>query len=87
MPLELEVVVEGEAVEEWKELVDRHHELGYRHPFGCFLRYWLRDRRGRKLGCLLFEAGTTRLPCRDAWIGWRDRDPMAFGLRKVDLRL
>ena len=54
--------------------LDRHHELGYRHPFGCFLRYWLRDRRGRKLGCLLFEAGTTRLPCRDAWIGWRDRD-------------
>ena len=74
MPLELEVVAEGEAVEEWKELMDRHHELGYRHPFGCFLRYWLRDRRGRQLGCLLFEAGTTRLPCRDAWIGWRDRD-------------
>ena len=74
MPLELEVVAEGEAVEEWKEWVDRHHELGYRHPFGCFLRYWLRDRRGRKLGCLLFEAGTTRLPCRDAWIGGRDRD-------------
>ena len=74
MPLELEVVTEGEAVEEWKERMDRHHELGYRHPFGCFLRYWLRDRRGRKLGCLLFEAGTTRLPCRDAWIGWRDRD-------------
>ena len=66
MPLELEVVAEEEAVEEWKELVDRHHELGYRHPFGCFLRYWLRDRRGRQLGCLLVEAGTTRLPCRDA---------------------
>ena len=74
MPLELEIVAEGEAVEEWKERMDQNHELGYRHPFGCFLRYWLRDRRGRKLGCLLFEAGTTRLPCRDAWIGWRDRD-------------
>ena len=74
MPLELEVVAEGEAVEEWKERMDRHRELGYRHPFGCFLRYWLRDRRGRKLGCLLFEAGTPRLPCRNAWIGWRDRD-------------
>ena len=74
MPLELEIVAEGEAVEEWKERMDRHHELGYRHPFGRFLRYWLRDRRGRQLGCLLFETGTTRLPCRDAWIGWRDRD-------------
>ena len=73
MPLELEIVAEGEAVEEWKERMDRYHELGYRHPFGCFLRYWLRDRRGRQLGCLLFEAGTTRLPCRDAWMGWRDR--------------
>ena len=70
----VEIVAEGEAVEEWKERMDRHHELGYRHPFGCFLRYWLRDRRGRQLGCLLFEAGTTRLPCRDAWMGWRDRD-------------
>ena len=50
MPLELEVVTEGEAVEEWKERMDRHHELGYRHPFGCFLRYWLRDRRGSQAG-------------------------------------
>ena len=36
MPLEREVVAEGEAVEEWKERMERHHELGYRHPFGCF---------------------------------------------------
>ncbi len=50
MPLELEVVAEEEAVEEGKEWVDRHHELGYRHPFGCFLRYWLRDRRGPQAG-------------------------------------
>ena len=48
----------SETVEEWKERMDRHHELGYRHPFGCFLRYWLRDRRGRKLGsvCCLRRA-------------------------------
>ena len=35
--------------------------------------YFVADREGRKLGCLLFEAATKTLPCRDNWIGWSDR--------------
>ncbi len=50
MPLELEVVAEGEAVEEWKEWVDRHHELGYRHPFDCFLRLLAAGSSGSQAG-------------------------------------
>ena len=73
-PLVLQVVTEKDAVEEWNELVDRHHYLGSRRPFGPHLRYVILDNRRRKLGCLMFEAATTALPCRDQWIGWREQD-------------
>ncbi len=73
-PLVLQVVTQKDAVEEWNELVDRHHYLGSRRPFGSHLRYFILDNQGRKLGCLMFEAATTTLPCRDAWIGWRAQD-------------
>ena len=73
-PLVLQVVTEKDAVEEWNELVERHHYLGSRRPFGRHLRYVILDNRRRKLGCLMFEAATTALPCRDQWIGWREQD-------------
>ena len=46
MPIELQVVTEAEAVREWNELVDRHHYLGYRRPFGPYLRYFIVDGQG-----------------------------------------
>ena len=57
----------------WNSLVDRHHYLGYRRPFGPHLRYFLRDGRGRTLGCILFESCSKTLPCRDEWVGWSPR--------------
>ena len=57
----------------WNAFVDRHHYLGYKRPFRAHIRYFVSDREGRKLGCLLFEAATKTLPCRDRWIGWSDR--------------
>ena len=69
-PLTLQVVTAREAVAEWNEWVQRYHPLGYRHPLGPGLRYFLRDRRQRLLGCLLFGFAATRVRCRDAWIGW-----------------
>ena len=55
---------------EWDELVDRHHPLGCPRPFGPSLRWFVLDRDGRRLGCLLFEAAARELPARDEWIGW-----------------
>ena len=40
-------------------------------PIGAHLRYFLRDRHGRQLGCLLFGFATRNLECRDTWIGWQ----------------
>ena len=72
-PLSLELVAGKEAIDDWNEIVDRHHYLGYRRPFGPHLRYVILDRRGRQLGCLLFEAASSSVPRRDEWIGWRER--------------
>ena len=73
MPIELRVVTEAEAVREWNELVDRHHYLGYRRPFGPYLRYFIVDGQGRRLGCLMFTYVMKSLPCRDEWVGWQDK--------------
>ena len=78
-PLALRVITETDEVAEWNELLDRHHYLGYRRPFGLHLRYAIVDGHGRWLGCLLFayaagrccaatssSAGTRRLG-RSVW--------------------
>ena len=72
-PLRLEPVLDTAGRQLWNGLVDRHHYLGYKRPFGTHIRYFLVDRSGRRLGCLLFEAATRTLPCRDRWIGWHGR--------------
>ena len=70
-PLRLEPVREPSAVAEWNEWVQRYHYLGYRQPIGAHLRYFLRDRQGRLLGCLLFDFAARDLACRDRRIGWQ----------------
>ncbi len=52
--------------------MQRYHPLGYRQPIGNHVRYWLRDRRGRQLGCLLFDFAARQVACRDRWIGWEE---------------
>ncbi len=75
-PLSLEEAASPEDVALWKALVDRHHHLGCPRPFGPSVRWFVRDRRGRPLAVLLFEAAARTLPVRDEWIGWSaaDRD-------------
>ena len=72
-PLRVEPVTDAEGRRLWNALVDRHHCPGHRRPFGAHIRCFVLDRRGRRLGCLLFEAATKTLPCRDRWIGWSGR--------------
>lgn len=72
-PIQLQVVTEKVAVQQWNEWVDRHHYLGYRRPMGPHLRYDILDQHQRRLGCLLFAFAVQSLPCRDQWIGWSDK--------------
>ena len=71
-PLALERAFERDAAEVWTELVDRHHYLGYASPIGQYMRCFVVDASGRRLGCLMFEASGAPA-CRDAWVGWTER--------------
>jgi len=68
-PVSLEVVNGREITALWNEYVSRYHSLGYKRPFGCFLRYVIESPHGI-LGCLLFQGAAKALKARDEWIGW-----------------
>jgi len=65
----VEVVTDKESTGLWNEYVSRYHYLGYKQPFGYFLRYFVESEQGL-LGCLLFAGAAKALRVRDRWIGW-----------------
>lgn len=65
----LEVVGQPEERQLWNEYVDRYHYLGYKRPFGCYLRYFVVSEKGR-LGCVLLAGAAKAIRGRDEWIGW-----------------
>lgn len=75
-PVGLQVVSEKVEVALWNEHVDRHHYLGYRHPIGASVKYFIVSGRPDKpiLGCLLFSSSVWHLADRDQWIGWNKTD-------------
>ena len=72
----LKVVTEKADVALWNEYVDRHHYLGYKHPIGASLKYFIvsHNAHPHRLGCLLFSASVWHLSDRDQWIGWDRKD-------------
>ena len=73
-PVRLEKVDDRAGRDLWRGMVDRHHYLGYRVPFGASLRYFIRVSRPESLivGCLQFSSPAWRMAVRDQWIGWDD---------------
>lgn len=65
----VEVVTDKESTGLWNEYVSRYHYLGYKQPFGYFLRYFVESEQGL-LGCMLFAGAAKALGVRDRWIGW-----------------
>jgi hypothetical protein len=74
-PIGLEPVRSPEQHRWFRELVGRHHYLGYRVPFGAHLKYlaWASRPRRAVLGCLQFSSAAWRMAARDRWIGWDER--------------
>ncbi|MHB8391716.1 MAG: Druantia anti-phage system protein DruA [Acidobacteriaceae bacterium] len=56
----------------WRTLIERHHPLGHRVPFGAQVRYLIQATSPSPavLGCLQFSSPAWRLQGRDQWIGW-----------------
>ena len=70
-PLQMEPLAEGsDDAQGFKFLLQRYHYLGLGSSVGENLKYWVRDRVGRPLGCLLFGAAAWKTQARDTWIGW-----------------
>ena len=74
--IKVEVVTDQADIALWNELVDRHHYLGYRHPIGAALKYFIISNTPTRqiLGCLQFSASVWHLADRDKWIGWQTKD-------------
>ncbi len=68
-PIKLRVVIGKEETAIFNEYLRRYHYLGYKRPFGCFLRYFVEGPRSI-LGCMLFSGAAKALKSRDQWIGW-----------------
>jgi len=71
-PITLQRVISQADREDWKAYLQSHHYLGYKHPFGSHLGYFIvSGTTQQKLGCLLFSASAAwALAPRDKWIGW-----------------
>ncbi len=49
----LDIVQEDTSKKLWNEYVSRYHYLGYKHPFGTYIRYFITSNQGI-LGCIMF---------------------------------
>jgi len=72
-PVTLRVVEQKDEQRRFNELMSKHHYLGFKRPFGAYLRYFILDKDGRELGLLLFAASAWSLKSRDEWLGWERR--------------
>ena len=73
-PIKLRPVTVKDEMRLWDEYVERYHVLGYKRPFGAHQRYFIEQRAGQPLGCLLFASSAWALAERDQWIGWSEHD-------------
>ncbi|MBF0439829.1 MAG: DUF4338 domain-containing protein [Magnetococcales bacterium] len=73
-PVRLEQVGDRTGRDLWRGMVERHHYLGYKVPFGASLSYFIRVSRPTSLivGCMQFSSPAWRMEDRDQWIGWDD---------------
>jgi len=70
-PLAVSIVHPGsEDLRLFNCLLSRYHYLGHRNTVGENIRYLVRDRAGRPVGCALFGSAAWKCAARDAWIGW-----------------
>lgn len=79
-PLAVEVVTEKRGLMEFKSYIEQFHYLGYDRSIGENIKYFVYDRQGRRLACLMFGSAAWSCEQRDSFIGW-DR-----GRRKAALR-
>lgn len=83
-PITLHNVTTKEQQLLWRELIGRHHYLGFKVPFGAHHRYLIEAAKPQPttLGCLQFSSPAWKMADRDNWIGW-DQDTRKRNLQRI----
>lgn len=83
-PIEIVPVCSKDDNARWRAMVDRHHYLGHRVPFGAHIRYFVRVHTPEPVmvGCLQFSSPAWRMVARDRYLGWSEAARRA-NLQKV----
>ncbi|MCP4754979.1 MAG: DUF4338 domain-containing protein [Proteobacteria bacterium] len=71
----LQIVVPGKGSQDnqlFEHYLLHHHYLGFNRTVGENIKYLIRDRFGRDLGCVLFGSSAWKTEDRDRFIGWSD---------------
>ena len=71
-PIQVVRVNKGSDNDLFRHLISHYHYLGYRNTVGENMKYLIRDKKDRPLGCLLFGSAAWKTAPRDGFIGWAD---------------
>jgi hypothetical protein len=74
MPVRLDTVSAGPALDGFKSYIDQFHYLGFDRTVGENMKYVAKDRFGTPLACLLFGSAAWSCAGRDRFIGWDKGD-------------
>jgi len=69
----LRIVADKNEKTLFNEYLRQYHYLGYKKPFGYFLRYYI-EISGTILGCILLSGPAKSIKSRDQWIGWNTNE-------------
>lgn len=85
-PVRLDKVCNRAERDLWRGMVERHHYLGHKVPFGASLMYFVRVARPEStiVGCMQFSSPAWRMAVRDQWIGWDDDQRAKYLQRLVN---
>ena len=72
LPVQLQLLDNGEDRRLFRQYIQRYHYLGYKVPYGAQLRYFVRSLQPPcpLLACLLFTSAAWKMAPRDRCIGW-----------------
>jgi hypothetical protein len=70
LPIHLDVVKSGAALDEFKSYIDQYHYLGFYATVGENMKYMARGRSGTPVACLLYGSAAWSCKDRDCFIGW-----------------
>jgi len=80
-PLSFQVIKGKYDLAEFKSYIEQYHYLGYDRSIGENIKYFVYDRNGRRLACLMFGSAAWSCQPRDEYIGWTKKGRPSTALR------